>query len=142
MMKLKRGNISEIQLNFSNISHPLTTRGYSDELKISHNSVSYQRYNRPNYRTVEEWCYRSNTEEYTNKYYNLLDKMIEFFTHKPEDTLPEEENNGFALRIRFEDGTCAEYFGKGTFQENHMEELAKLILEFVPRNELHSEVLD
>ena len=28
MMELKRGNISEIQLNFSNISHPLTTRGY------------------------------------------------------------------------------------------------------------------
>ena len=57
-------------------------------------------------------------------------------------TFRKEENNGFALSIGFEDGTYAEYCGKGTFQENHMEELAKLILEFVPRNELHSEVLD
>ena len=107
--------------------------GYYDELKIQKDSIEYKRYNCFTKELVNSWsqkkymCSDDNWEK-------LLDRIVYLKSN------PNDRNGNFVMTIH--EYSDVAIYGSNTFKNSHLEHIAKIIKDMLPKWVLYPQVLD
>ena len=130
-MDLSIENIKEISLVTDHVFYGYDENAYTDLLRISKGWISYKRTNFHTKKEVCNWSYKTNSEEYKDKYNRLVNKVIDVFKDDSRSIIRMTDCGSFNLRVTFKDDSHI-----------NLDILASYIREIIPNKEIHPDFID